>query len=244
MPRPHHVHLQATYEIRLVLKRAVKRGLLPRRIVCLTDSRVAAGAWSEGRSSAYNINGILRKNIGRFILGHRSITLVWTNTHDNPADDPSKFVALRLPQVPEPWLSPMLVPEPTGAVAERERLGMIFRFLELYSGCGRLSAAASAAGALVLPPVDAYTAQGAYSRDQDFNCPDVVARIRRLIVECVITFVHLGLPCTTWGALGPLSDGTRTSEAPSGTGTKEKEMFANSQLSEAIRMIHLLLYQK
>ena len=72
----------------------------PLRCVVLVDSRAAAGAWSKGRSSARNLNRILRRALGWTLAGRKSLHLVWVRSGANPSDYPS-----RNKPIPEPPVS-------------------------------------------------------------------------------------------------------------------------------------------
>ena len=67
--------------------------------VCLngTDSRVCLGAFGKGRSSAPKLNNVLRQCLGLHLLCRKSLVQFGMASASNPADDPSRFVALRQP---------------------------------------------------------------------------------------------------------------------------------------------------
>ena len=66
-----HVNLQEMYAIKTELKNSVQETLAPQRLANGVDSRVALGAWANGRSSSFVLNGILRSAIGWLILGRK-----------------------------------------------------------------------------------------------------------------------------------------------------------------------------
>jgi hypothetical protein len=60
-------------------------------VLCLTDSRVALGAWAKGRSSTRRLKRVLRCTLGHLLLGKLRVACIWISTHTNPADHPSRF---------------------------------------------------------------------------------------------------------------------------------------------------------
>ncbi len=82
-----------------------------------------------------------------------------------------------------------------GGKCSRRRCGGLRRgrpgkkFLEVFAGCARLSAAARAGGMRVLPPVDTNTG---------WRLPRGLHRLRRLVDEA--NWVHFAPPCTVWSA--------------------------------------------
>ncbi len=60
-------------------------------MLCLTDSRVALGAWAKGRSSTRRLKRVLRCTLGHLLLGKLRVACIWISTHTNPADHPSRF---------------------------------------------------------------------------------------------------------------------------------------------------------
>lgn len=71
------------------------------RCVLLVDSRAAAGAWGKGRSSAKNLNRILRRALGWSLAGKQSIHIVWVRSGANPSDYPSRHKPIP-PPCPNP----------------------------------------------------------------------------------------------------------------------------------------------
>ena len=63
---------------------------LKAQLVVLCDSRVIVGAWSKGRSSSRQLNGLLRSCLAWSIAGRKLLCLLWVGTHFNPADGPSR----------------------------------------------------------------------------------------------------------------------------------------------------------
>lgn len=85
-----HINILEAKMIYRELKDVVMKSDKPLRNVLLVDSRAAAGAWSKGRSSARNLNRILRQSLGWSLVGRKSIHLVWIRSEANPADHPSR----------------------------------------------------------------------------------------------------------------------------------------------------------
>ena len=92
-----------TQELKALVAEVKDRGLVLRgvgsRLVCLLDSRVCVGALAKGRSSSRQLNDCLRKFLGWRSLLRVGLSVLWINTHDNPADDPSREADLRAPKV-------------------------------------------------------------------------------------------------------------------------------------------------
>lgn len=93
------INILETRMIHRELKDVVHQSTSPMRCVLLVDSRAAAGAWSKGRSSAKNLNRILRQALGWSLVGRKSIHLVWVRSEANPSDYPSR--CKRIPEPPD-----------------------------------------------------------------------------------------------------------------------------------------------
>ena len=106
-----HVNLQEINEAVLEVRRMSSRMLVPERQINFSDSLLTIGAWHKGRSSAYLINGLLRKKLGFEILFGKNLVHHHVGTKSNPADDPSRHVPLRRPVSAAPWLTNLLVAE-------------------------------------------------------------------------------------------------------------------------------------
>ena len=90
-----HINILEAKMIYRELRDIVMQSGQPLRNVLLVDSRAAAGAWSKGRSSAKNLNRVLRQSLGWSLVGRKSIHLIWVRSEANPADFPSR--KLRIP---------------------------------------------------------------------------------------------------------------------------------------------------
>lgn len=92
-----HINILEARMIHRELMDLVHQSSQPLRAVLLVDSRAAAGAWSKGRSSARNLNRVLRQALGWTLVGQKSIHLVWVRSGSNPSDYPS-----RCKRIPDP----------------------------------------------------------------------------------------------------------------------------------------------
>ena len=69
-------------------------------------------------------------------------------------------------------------------------------FWEIYSGCGRFTAAVLAAGLVAGPPVDILHKVGGLARD--LLLPDNQALLQAVLMEARPRWLHLAPPCTFW----------------------------------------------
>eukprot|EP00438_Fugacium_kawagutii_P016231 Skav211918 [mRNA] locus=scaffold1200:96943:99030:- [translate_table: standard] len=97
--RKQHINILETRMIHRELRDVVHKTTDPLRCVLLVDSRAATGAWAKGRSSARNLNRILRQAVGWSLVGRKSLHLVWVRSAANPSDYPSR--CRRIPEPPE-----------------------------------------------------------------------------------------------------------------------------------------------
>ena len=95
--KPSHINLLEMRMVKEELKDLVHRCPRNLRTCNLVDSRVVAGAWAKGRSSSVKLNRLLRSCLGWAIAGGKRITNVWISTHSNPADHPSRGLAIPPP---------------------------------------------------------------------------------------------------------------------------------------------------
>ena len=65
------------------------------RVVFLSDSQVAVGALSKGRSSAIPLISLLRRFAGISLAADIQAAFAWVSTHCNPADGPSRLFCHR-----------------------------------------------------------------------------------------------------------------------------------------------------
>ena len=88
--RKEHINLLELEMIKQEVKHRVNEGLGFSRVVNLCDSRVVVGAWAKGRSSSRQMNHRLRSCLPWILTGEVSVTNLWTDTKNNPADYPSR----------------------------------------------------------------------------------------------------------------------------------------------------------
>ncbi len=100
-----HINILELKMVKAELVERVQETCNPGRHVVLVDSRVVAGAYGRGRSSSKQINRILRQMLGWSLVGMKDIVLIWVQSCMNPADHPSRGVAIPLPKENDPILS-------------------------------------------------------------------------------------------------------------------------------------------
>ena len=246
-----HVNLQETNELIGAFRDMCDKVETPSRFVVGSDSRVCIGAWTKGRSSSFQLNGLLRRTLGYHVMSGHSVHLIWLPTDVNPADDPSRFVPLRTPTPPRPWLGPLLKPEAPRSFPSRKVAKTLSKCLEVFSGKAPLSKSLGDIGLNVDPPMDAYVSagqgrthsrSGLYVRQHDLFRPEVVAKLRDGIIRGRLWYVHFGVPCSTWGRAGRLNKGTRRVGREMGDGSLSRECDANS-LSHIVSSLCILLQQ-
>ena len=85
-----HINLLELESLISLLRRFTCKGVRPRRLLVLVDSRLVPGAVSKGRSSSRKIHFLLRK-MGFWCLAYDiGLELVWAPTWANPAGAPSR----------------------------------------------------------------------------------------------------------------------------------------------------------
>ena len=154
---------------------------------------------------------------------------------------------MRLPEVAPDWMKPLLEPEPPSPYPFLN-LPLHRRYcLELYSGGlayggARLSVALSEQGLLVLRPVEAYPCKGKYVHMCDLQRVEARHRILNLVASNAVSYIHVGIPCSSWGRLNNLNHGTRSKQFPDGTdGRLPRESLGNEQASFICELLLLLL---
>ena len=223
-----HVNLTEAMGVKLVLKDACSRSLDAERLVNGTDSRVVLGAFAKGRSSSSQLNAILRSCLGWSVLGQKQICQFWLESEDNPADDPSRHAPLRRPVEPSPVFQHLLIPElPYDRSASGPCDSTKPLCLETFAGRAGLSKALVKAGLPVDTPLEAYPNKGTYIPLHDIGRPEVASRLKRGIDNGEYSYIHFGLPCSSFSSLRRLSGGTRRKGREEGDGTSEKEIIGN-----------------
>ena len=114
----------------------------------------------------------------------------------SPADETARFVALRQPQVVGDKANRLRLPERTlsnKSVRGSHVIRMLI--LEIFSGCGELTAVLKAACFGVSAPMDAHPAKSIYVPEHDLLRPSVVKHLEALFVG------GLFLLCLFWFAM-------------------------------------------
>ena len=95
------------------------------RLVTGTDSQVALGVLTKGRSSSSRLNGVLRQSLPMYVALDISGFYFYVESSLNPADDPTRDEADRGPKIPCPrWLSDALDGDFAGLDTELKRVGL------------------------------------------------------------------------------------------------------------------------
>jgi hypothetical protein len=172
-----HVNIQEAKAMKRVLVKQVQRSQEPERIINGTDSRVVLGAYAKGRSSSIHLNNVLRSCLGWSVLGRKQLVQFYLRSKENPADDPSRKVALRVPKAPSPDIAKLLRPHRTLSVKGNKGVHAPHRLCkEIYAGCGNLSKHLEHIGLGVGEPVEAYP-NGLYLRASDLDLEENVKRL-------------------------------------------------------------------
>lgn len=197
------------------------------RKLTLSDNLAAVSAFSKGRSGSPSMNWLCQQaaaiSFGTGITWH----IRHIETKRNPADEPSrrfekqkvspaKNLGVRIPfpsaetgvggGLPrEASSSSKPSPPVFGKEVGTPKIHCRY-FLEIFSGCGRLSQSCRVAGVPVLEPLDFLNGP---------HCDLRRRRTQRLVLQWIksglIRFVHLGTPCTIWSqARHNVKDSART----------------------------------
>jgi len=241
-PETQHINVQELNEIKNELEYSSVLSQVPERCVNIADSRVGVGAWARGRSSSFQLNGILRQAAGWRTLTRKVLVNVFAVSGDNPGDDPSRDVTLRSPQPPPEWLEPDLVPELSFVnrvrfVPRRWRLCR-----EVFAGKAGLSLALARAGLCVGRPLEAFPRKGVYVRESDLQVPEVFNGLMQDVNAGIIIFLAFGTPCSSWSILARRNN-SRSSQNPAGDLLDEKELVANKQ-AELTACLCKILYHR
>ena len=103
--RVSHINIQEARALKSEVVHLCTKVVIPQRAVNLIDSRVCAGAWAKGRSSSIHLNSVLRPCVGHLVCGRKRLSNVWTDTHHNPSDHPSRKRKIPEPSPAPEWLS-------------------------------------------------------------------------------------------------------------------------------------------
>ena len=236
-----HVNIQEMVASLMVIDDRCKETLKSERLVNGTDSRVALGAIAKGRSSSRQLNRVLRHITARCILGRKHFCQFWVDTKSNPADDPSRGVALRKPERCPPDLKHLLLAQRS----RRQNVGLGGKApdglcLECYAGCGRLSKALESVGFGVAEPMESFPSKGVYVARHDLDDPKIIDGLRDSIRRGVFLYVHFGIPCSSWSTLRFIGGGSRRANKPEGDLLDQKELRGNQQACVVAELCWLL----
>lgn len=177
--------------------------------------------FAKGRSSSFRLNGVFRKLIGHMVLGRVSFANLWVRTHINPSDDPSRFVSLRAPSPAPLWLRDMLICTGDAWASYYRHVPQLRwrKCREIFSGFGELTSSLARLDLVVDTPMDCYKIKKSYVAFFDIMQPDVFSRLLWQIRNREYAFIHLGIPCSTWGPAGWLNKGIRRAGREAGDGS-------------------------
>lgn len=88
--RREHINLLELEMVKQEIVDRVNSGRGHCRVVNLCDSRVVVGCFAKGRSSSIQMNARMRACLAWSLIGDISLTNLWVDTHNNPADYPSR----------------------------------------------------------------------------------------------------------------------------------------------------------
>jgi len=88
---------------------------------------------------------------------------------------------------------------------------------EAFAGCAKLSYALLEHGLLVRRPLEAYPRKGLYVRSDDLDRLEVRNCLKREIRSGVYSYLHFGIPCTSWANANRLNRGTGRKHCPDGS---------------------------
>ena len=234
-----HINLQEKRETSNELRVRVTASVLPKRYVNLADSLVHVGSSNHGRSSSFQLNGLMRRDLGWRVLGQKDEIALYLNTKHNPSDDPSRNACLREPLPPADWMTDLFAPGiPVGipnSVPKARRLCK-----EVFSGCSHLSVHLGKCGLNVGKPFEAYPSKGVYIHACDVLDPITLTNLVSDIKAGVYFYMHFGIPCKSWGPAARLNKCTRSGDCPGGDGSLERELLGN-RLADVVGQLCQLL---
>lgn len=219
--------------VREVVVDRARETLQPERFASGSDSHVAIGCWAKGGSSPFLLNGVMRASLGWLVLG--SLSNFWICSESNIAVDPSRFKIVRPDAAAPPWPQEHIVDLLAGSYHERlapeelqklsklqgersKRTRARSRFVRgVYAVCGRLSAALSKEGLEVGCPNEAFPWKGAYVCSMGLDRAAAVAQPANEIKNRRCSYLHFGIPCTSWSVPSRTNGGTRRKHCPDGT---------------------------
>lgn len=87
-----HVNIQEARAISRCVNKQTRASQQPFRMILLSDSMVCVGAFGGGRSSSFQLNGVLRSMLGSCVVSGIEFSILWISTKCSPADFPSRFL--------------------------------------------------------------------------------------------------------------------------------------------------------
>jgi hypothetical protein len=161
-----HVNIQeVTALIKLVVKEPEYHPGPGRRIVSISDSKVAGGAFTKGRSSSKRLNPVLRGVLGWTELRSFEVVLCWVCSAMNVADEPSRHKPLRSPLVPSFQLVRDLARPADGRSHAAWPSDRQVCFLKVFTGAGVFPAAMQERGIPTSTLFEAFPEKSEYEFD-------------------------------------------------------------------------------
>jgi hypothetical protein len=223
-----HVNIQELRGSKRVLMYHCRRNLDSERVVNGVDSRVVLGAYAKGRSSSKHLNNVLRQCLGWGVLGNKRMVQYWLPSNRNPADAPSRGVALKRPVDLSEKLKRLVRPTRTPSRHGSRALDAVgLLCLEVFSGAGGLTRSMLDRHIPMDVPMEAFPNRHTYIRDHDLRLPCVVQRLLEDINHGCYKYLHFGMPCSSFSQIQRLNSGTRTKERPEGDGSRPNEEEGN-----------------
>ena len=91
-------------------------------------------------------------------------------------------------------------------------------------------------------PIEAYPSKGVYVCRMNLDRPSVVAQLLKEIKSKRYSYMHFGIPCTTWRALNRTKGGTRRKHCPDGPPERlPRETLGNRQAASIARLCEQLV---
>ena len=160
----------------------------------------------------------------------------WIKSEDNVADDPTRHKELR----PREFVSQDIqdLVDGTGDVSScsvgtlaQSHPALATRMqapshgvsharvcLEVYGGCGRLTAALLKRGLPCRDPLEAFPKPKVYRAEHDMNDRSVVKKLLAEASLGLFSFIHFGIPCSWWSNLARINGSSRRIHCPDGRG--------------------------
>ena len=109
LPHHEHVNLSEYRALRVAVRRLIREGSHSARVVICTDSNVVLGATAKGRSRSRRLRRLQQAMAAEMLFFNLYVGVLPVGTVDNPADDPSRNMRVRLPaEEPQAWATAFL----------------------------------------------------------------------------------------------------------------------------------------